>query len=176
MSNPEQSRQKPFKPLKKIGLPAHKYYEPGAYAITICALEREKNLFHHPKLRTILYEEWAKLAQRYVGVTPGTIVVMHDHLHCMLILQDGYEHETSARQIIKAYKGLVANAWLHYLDESGANLPGKIWQYRAYDHVINDEIDFNNQTAYILNNSTKHKAKQKKRPKKPNPNQRPPTP
>ncbi|GHO88704.1 transposase [Dictyobacter formicarum] len=167
MDKPKKSHRKPFKPLKPIGLPAHKYYLPGAYAITICTLQREQNLFNHPKLRAILYEEWAKLPQRFVGVVPGTIMVMHDHLHCMLILEDGYEHNKSARQIIKAYKGIVANEWMRYLRETGANYPGKIWQYRAYDHVINDEADFKAQKAYILNNPAAYKAKQKKQPKKP---------
>ncbi|GCE21304.1 transposase [Dictyobacter kobayashii] len=161
MSKQKKPRRKSFKPLKQLGLPAHKYYLPGAYAFTICTHQR-KALFNIPALRSILYEEWAKLPQHFNGIVPGTIMVMHDHLHCMLILKDGFVHTKSARQIIGSYKSIVARAWISYLDETGANYPGKIWQYRSYDHVVMSEADFKAQTAYILNNPAAYKAKQKK--------------
>ena len=166
MGNYKKSRRKSFKPLKPIGLPAHYYYSPGAYAITICTRQRKQNLFNIPKLRAILYEEWAKLPQRFIGIVPGTIMVMHDHLHCMLILEDGFTHAKSARQIIASYKSIVANAWLSYLYETGANYPGKIWQYRAYDHIVKNEADFKAQTAYILNNPAAYEARRNRQLKK----------
>lgn len=61
---------------------------PGSYAITICTKHRKK-FFKLPSLRSILYQEWAKLPQHYPGIVAGTFMVMHDHLHCILILKDG---------------------------------------------------------------------------------------
>ncbi|GCE07099.1 transposase [Dictyobacter aurantiacus] len=155
---------KPFTPLKKLRLATYKYHQPGAYAITICTYKRQP-LLTIPALRAILYEEWEKLPQHFHGIVAGTCMVMHDHFHCILILEDRYEHRKSARQIIGGYKSIVAHAWLRYLKETDANYPGKIWQYRFYDHIIRDEKDFNAQTAYILNNPAAYAAKQKKKQK-----------
>ncbi|GCE24269.1 transposase [Dictyobacter kobayashii] len=161
MSDQKKPRRKKFVPLKPMRLATSTYKLPGAYAITICTKKRKK-LFNIPALRSILYEEWTNLPQHFPGIVAGTFMVMHDHLHCILILKQGIEQEKSVRQIIGGYKSIVANAWLRHLSATGANYPGDIWQSRFYDHIIRDEADFKAQTAYILNNPRVYKAKQSK--------------
>ncbi|WP_338257662.1 REP-associated tyrosine transposase [Dictyobacter halimunensis] len=145
---------------KRMRLESYNYKQPGSYAITICTKQR-KNLFTLPALRSILYKEWAQLPQHYPGIVAGTFVVMHNHLHGILILKDGFAHEYSVSRIMGGYKSLVANAWLYYLYETGHKYPGKIWQSSFYDHVIRNDIDFKNQATYIRNNPVAYKAKKR---------------
>ncbi|GCE07517.1 hypothetical protein KDAU_48460 [Dictyobacter aurantiacus] len=138
------------------------YRQPGAYAITICTKKR-RWLFQHSALRAIAYGEWYNLTQHYAGIIPGTIMVMHNHIYCILIIEKDQPDVKSVIEIISGYKSLVSNAWYAYLKESNSCYPMKIWQKRFYDHIIRDQRDFDAQTAYILNNPVAFKAKQKKK-------------
>ncbi|GLV60920.1 hypothetical protein KDH_77390 [Dictyobacter sp. S3.2.2.5] len=160
----EKKRRKKFVPLKPVRLEGYDYCLPGAYAITICAWEHQ-SLFLHPTVRALLYKEWANLPQRFANVVPGTIVVMHNHIHCMLILEDDGLNEKSVTDIIGAYKSIVANAWLSYIKENGNQQSAKLWKTRFYDHIVRGATDFKNQTNYIINNPAAFEAKQKKRQK-----------
>ncbi|GCE21737.1 transposase [Dictyobacter kobayashii] len=154
-------RRKKFTPLKPMRLEGYDYHLPGAYTITICARKLQP-LFLHPTLRDILYKEWENLSKRFANVVPGTMIVMHNHIHCILIIEGNDPHEKSVTDIIGTYKSIAANAWLRYIKETGDQQSGKIWKTRFYDHIVRGKIDFDTQTAYILNNPAAFEAKQKK--------------
>ncbi|GCE28859.1 hypothetical protein KDA_43430 [Dictyobacter alpinus] len=148
---------------------SHKYHNPmrlkgydyrsgGAYAITIKA-KIGTRIFCHPHLRFILETEWAKLAERFPGVAPMTFMVMPDHLHCMLLIDGNVEDVCSVSDVIGAYKSIVYNVWQYYVYVNKIKLPTALWKRRFYDHIVRNEIDFANQTAYILNNPIKAKLK-----------------
>ncbi|GHO85894.1 transposase [Dictyobacter formicarum] len=146
---------------KTLHLADYDYRQPGAYAITICAWKR-RWLFQHPVLRAILYKEWKNLQQHYIGIIPGVIMIMHNHLHCILIIESNQPEVKSVIEIIGGYKSIVSNAWYAYVKECNGHYPMKLWQKRFYDHIIRDQRDFDAQTAYILNNPAVFKAKRKK--------------
>ncbi|GCE31038.1 hypothetical protein KDA_65220 [Dictyobacter alpinus] len=162
-------RRKGWPQRKKLRLEGYDYRLPGAYVITICTEDRQW-LFQNPILQAILYEEWTKLSQRYEGVAPGTIMVMYDHLHCILVIEGEGPGIASVSQIIGAYKSCAANAWLRYIKENNVDLPGKIWQAQFHDHIVRGKRDFDAQNKYILNNPAafeeKQRAKQEEREKK----------
>lgn len=160
----KQKRRKKFTPLKRMRLEGYDYRLPGAYAITICAWQYQ-SLFLHPIVRSLLYKEWENLPLRFANVVPGTIIVMHNHIHCMLILEDDGLNENSVTDTIGAYKSIVANAWLSHLKETGNYQCAKLWQTRFYDHIVRGMNDFKAQTNYMINNPAVFEARQKKHQK-----------
>jgi putative transposase len=150
-----------FKAYRSMRLPNYDYRTAGAYAITICAKERWRCLLDIPTLDNILKKEWNDLSQHSPGVATNLLVIMPDHLHCILWLQTQKENARSVSDIIRSYKSASSNAWLHHLKITGEEHPGKIWQKSFYDHIIRHERDLNVQRTYMFNNPYMAELKKK---------------
>lgn len=150
-----------FKPYKSMRLANYDYSSTGAYAITICALDRNQNLLKVPALHSIIIEEWQRLPQRFASITLDVFVLMPDHLHCIIWNNEQTKNVKSVIDIIGEYKSLVISAWIKHLKATEENYPGKIWQKRFYDHVIRNPKDLQAQRIYMLNNPLKAKNKNK---------------
>jgi putative transposase len=136
------------------------YQTAGAYAITICAHNRHNHLFGIPIIEGILKDEWDHLPQHFEGITPDLIVIMPDHLHCIIWHHGQAEHTKNIIKVIGGYKSLCATAWLRYIKTINADYPGRIWQKSFYDHIIRNEKDLAAQRVYMLNNPIAAKLKQ----------------
>jgi putative transposase len=136
------------------------YQTAGAYAMTICAHDRSECLFSAPVVEGILKEEWNHLPQRFSGITLDLIVIMPDHLHCIIWHNGPGENTKSIITVIGGYKSFCANAWLRHIKATDANRSGNLWQRNFYDHIIRNEKDLNAQRAYMLNNPIAAKLKQ----------------
>ena len=134
---------------KHIRLKEYNYAADGAYFITICTQDRVC-LFSlpvgatpcgRPDLARSIAEKWMKkIPEKYPEVRVEKFVVMPNHIHLLIGLQNGPMGASGPTlpQIIKAIKGMVTRSIGH-----------TIWQDNYYEHIIRDENDLLIHWQYI---------------------------
>ena len=154
---------------KRNRLQAYDYSTPGAYFITICAYEH-KCVFSRVqvsgpvgdglarpvlKLTNLGYtveQQILAIPKRFPSVLVDTYVIMPNHIHLLLRLQDDAgpaSPSPTVGNIIGAFKSLSTRAAKPYLG-------GKpLFQRSFYDHVIRDERDYEEVWAYMDGNPGK---------------------
>lgn len=133
---------KAYPERKNIRLLNFDYSSNGYYFITICA--GNKRAFYNNKdfIREIL----CSLPLRFNGVSLDYSVVMGDHLHAILILNDS---EKTVSEVVRQFKALIT-------------LKTKIkdvWQKGFFEHVIRNEKALQKIREYIRNNPLAEKIK-----------------
>ena len=137
------------------------YGENHHYFVTICANSR-KQLFSvitvgeglaPPELRLssigkISEEQLLLLPNRYTSVTIEKYVIMPNHIHILLLLENtgGASPSPTLHDVICAYKSLVTRECRQ------RGFQGVIWQRSYYEHIIRNEEDYKNTWTYIDNN------------------------
>jgi REP element-mobilizing transposase RayT len=139
---------------KSLRLPKHNYAWTAAYFVTTCAEGREP-LFDNPELRAILEDAWLARPERFPGITLDEFVIMPDHIHCIVWLDDRVENAPTLGDVMKAYKSLTSVAWLRHIKTTGLECSGKIWQSRYFDRVIRDSQELEQIRQYIRGNPSK---------------------
>ena len=146
----------PLPKRKIVRLSSYDYHQCGAYFVTLCTESRSEILSEIRRggalLRPVGHiaeQALLDLPQRY-PVQIDKYVVMPNHLHCILRITVS-PSSVSLGDIVCAYKSLTTKA---------ANLadhtPGrKIWQRSYYEHVIRDEVDYQEIWQYIDENPQK---------------------
>ncbi len=148
------------------------YSQNSAYFLTICTLNRKKILSNIivgtgvldcPKIQLSNYGEIAdkyikQLNDFYNDFFIDKYVIMPDHIHLILRIQNGQSRtpvptkddfkidnkNSSVAKFVSTFKRFCNK-------EYGEN----IWQQRYYDHVIRNQIDYNEIWEYIDNNPKK---------------------
>lgn len=139
---------------KSLRLHKHNYVWTAAYFITTCVEGREP-LFDIPELHAILEDTWLTLPERFPGITLDEFVIMPDHIHCIVWLDDSVENAPTLGDVMKAYKSLTTVAWLRHIKTMGLQCSGKIWQSRYFDRVIRDTQELEQIRQYIRDNPSK---------------------
>jgi putative transposase len=158
----EKVRQTLYKPRPHMHLVNYDYQTAGAYAMTICAHVRHDRLFSMPIVESILKEEWNRLTQHFANITPDLLVIMPDHLHCIIWHHGRGENTKSIIKVIGGYKSLCTVAWRRHLDVTKEYASRYLWQRNFYDHIIRNEKDLEAQRIYMLNNPIASALKQGK--------------
>ena len=147
---------------KPTRLKGYVYRAPGAYFITICTHDREELLS-----KIIVGEGLCTLPQNiltpigievensiqyinknYVGVEIEKYVVMPNHIHLIVNLNDSGGHGNPPLQnIIGQLKSYTTNKF-----------GGVLWQRSFHDHIIRDENDYKKTWEYIDTNVIKWKT------------------
>jgi putative transposase len=73
--------------------------------------------------------------------------IMSNHVHTLFTPLDSAPPLYNIMRRIKSYTGKYCNEML--------TLNGKFWQRESYDHIVRDQLEFNNVVRYILNNPVK---------------------
>jgi putative transposase len=146
------SRSYLYQPRKRMHLSNYDYQTAGAYAITICAHNRQERPLSIPAVENILKEEWNCLPQHFASIMSDLIVIMPDHLHGIIWHHGRGENTKSIIEVIDSYKSFCSNARLRHIKAINADYPGPLWQRDFYDHIIRNEKDLNAQRTYMLNN------------------------
>ena len=147
-------------------LKQYDYSAPGSYFVTICAKDR-RCIFSEivergprpgcPAVLTppdvqltdigqIVEQYIRSTEQVYAGVTVDKYVIMPNHVHILLTIhspQDGGVRapRPTVPMMIRAIKSMVTR-------EAG----GMIWQTSFYDHVVRDEVSYQEIWQYIDEN------------------------
>lgn len=131
----ESARYKFMKGRKHIRLPMYDYRSNGYYFVTIVTKERKKIL---QDKKQDVEKDLGEMVRDIHGVTVDTHIVMPNHVHLILSLNDC---EISLGEIIRRFKARVSR-------RSGFPL----WQANYYEHVIRDEEALNRIREYIIHN------------------------
>ena len=142
---------------KKNRLQTYDYRTPGYYFLTFCTenraclLGRVTASDETQRSSVILSDIGAavdnairSIPGHYPGVVLDKYVIMPNHVHLILALQDTGKPCPSVSRIVQQLKGAITK-----------RLGVRIWQIHFHDHVIRNEQDYQIIWQYIDNNPTK---------------------
>jgi len=101
-----------------------------------------------------LTETWQALPDRYSTISLDTLVIMPDHIHSILHLNDPLKHSSAPTlsDIMRVYKSITSVNWIRYNKSRNTACSRHLWQERFYDHVIRNEKHLPIIREYILHN------------------------
>ena len=137
-----------------LRLPAYDYSSTGAYFIIICT-EHCEPIFKIPAISTLLLETWQTLPNRFPGITLDEFVIMPDHIHGILWLDQTVKNAPTLSKVVSAYKSLTTVGWLTYNKANGTRCSKHLWQRSYYEHVIRNDQDLELTRQYIRDNPMK---------------------
>lgn len=125
----------------------------GCYFFTVNLLERKKQLLteHIGLLRDAL-----RTVKQQQPFHIDAIVILPEHLHCILTMPQGDDDYSSRwREIKKSFsKGLPITE--HRSKVRIKRHERGIWQRRFWEHTLRDETDYHRHMDYIHYNPVKH--------------------
>lgn len=137
------------------------YSENHRYFITICSDGKRKifsdisvgeglapPVIHLSAIGKIIEEQLLALSTRYAEIEIENHVIMPNHLHMILRLENtgGASPSPTTHDIICTLKSLVTRSCRQI------GYRGNIWQRSYYEHIIRNEDDYKNTWIYIDNN------------------------
>lgn len=160
-------------------LPDYDYSQLGAYFVTLVTRKRTCRFGEIDRETVILNKdgqiarsEWNHLADRFPGVALDEFVIMPDHIHGIIFLQEVETKKevikpaiteriinttnqlkkpisiTSLGTIISSYKSTVARLIIGIHHTTGV----PFWDRNYYEYIIRDENALNHIRTYILEN------------------------
>lgn len=152
---------------KSPRLQGYDYAQNGAYFVTICTHNR-LHLFGKIENQRMELNAWGHIAaacwnaipEHFSGGTAAMValdvsVIMPDHVHGIVVLQDGH---VKLGTVIGTYKAAVtreirrvATHHTDLLQITGLSMD-KIWQGRYHDHIIRNDESLCHIQNYIVNN------------------------
>ncbi|NEP43522.1 MAG: glucose-6-phosphate 1-dehydrogenase [Okeania sp. SIO2H7] len=153
---------------RSIRLPKHDYTTPGAYYVTVGANKRQfifgdiiDGIMHPNFVGKTVKAVWYRLPQHFKNVTLDAFVIMPNHLHGIIILNDNNWQRSPQKKsptlngtkpgslsaIVQNFKSLSSRQVNGILKSSGT-----IWQSNFYEHIPRNEGSLNRIRQYILDN------------------------
>lgn len=161
--------REPHRDRRSIRLPCHDYSAQGAYFLTLCLKERvslfgevDNGEMRLNEIGRFVEREWANVVRAYEGVTMDALVVMPDHVHGIVVIDNvvdradvGAIHESPSREtgrrkmtisrLVGRFK-TVTGKWI----DSMRGTPGlAVWQRDCHDRIIRDEAEHQRIREYI---------------------------
>ena len=147
-------------PKRKHPRLAYDYSTAGAYFITICTQNRRCLLsrivgrglapaeIQYTAYGEIAQEQLLLLEQRYPSLKIDQYVIMPNHIHAVLLLEEtaGATVSPTIMDIVCAYKSLTTRKC------KKVQPVDKLFQTSFYEHVIRNREDYNEIAEYIVNN------------------------
>ncbi len=157
---------------KTIRLPQYDYSSPGVYFVTICTAGRRcilsdisvgDGVLDVPRVQLTAYgrcvqDTLLEIEDHYVWLTLDHYVIMPNHIHALLRIDDNGTSRTPSPTIEKSVPiPTPANEILPRLISTLKRFTNRkcgvqLWQRSFHEHVIRSEIDYNEIWNYIENN------------------------
>ncbi|MFH2103225.1 MAG: hypothetical protein ABIJ39_07710 [Chloroflexota bacterium] len=152
---------------RSMRVPDYDYSQPGAYFITIVTRGRECLLgdIKDGEMRLndagqIVWDVWNSLPVRHPQITLGTAVVMPNHFHGIVIINEtpvGVIHELPLRERQKQRRRMTLPLVVGYFKMNTAKRINQIlgsdgvpvWQRNYYERIIRDDEEHNRIHLYI---------------------------
>jgi len=152
MMNCEDKRRR-----RSIRLKNYDYSKNGAYFVTLCTFGRTYCFDEFEQLCRIVVNIWLSLPDRYENLLLDEFVIMPNHFHGIVIIQDTpqkapAQSEISLGSIIGSFKSLCVNAWLKILKDEGIPARGRFWQDNYFEHVVRNEAEMDRIREYVRDN------------------------
>jgi putative transposase len=159
---------------RSIRLPDFDYAQGGLYFLTICASQMrflfgkmEKNRVLLNVVGRIALDCWRDIPNHFSRVELHPFVVMPNHFHGILAINDGHgcpvplqdRHPAERFQrptasciptIVRSYKGTVTYLARRYLRTASL----QVWQSNYFERVLRNGEEFSNACRYIFENPT----------------------
>lgn len=165
---------------RSIRLRGYDYSQSGVYSLTICTHERQR-LFGEVRqgqmilnqIGKIAAQEWLSSASIRREIELDAWVIMPDHLHGIVIIDDGGGNSQTLsedRKMTDESSGGVAHRKPRSLSSFVAGFKAAVtkrikllcesphpavWQRNYYESIVRDERHLNNIRRYIVNNPQK---------------------
>ena len=159
----------------KIELPKRKqnrlsefdYGQPGCYFITLCTFHRA-DLFQMARseeavasgrldspANQIIHKWIRETGKKFFNLSIDKYMIMADHLHLLVTIKER-RSGCSLPDMMRYFKTMTTNEYIRGV--RAGSLPAfdqKLWQKSYYDHVIRNQLDYNEIWEYIENNPLK---------------------
>ena len=144
-------------------LKSYDYSNAGAYFITICAYQK-KCLFgtigRDSARSELILSQFGKIAEkqllllssRYPELSVDYYVIMPNHIHAIFVLDSkaaGASPRPTVMDIVCAFKSLTTRECKQIKEIE------RIFQTSFYEHVIRNQIDYDEVASYIIENPQK---------------------
>ena len=137
-----------FYTRKATRIPNYDYSSCNYYFLTICTHNR-RCIFGEPAALNVFgkiaEEQMQRIAAHYDGVYVDKYVVMPNHVHLILKIEDT-DHNFNVSQIIAQYKSGVSRQ-IRQIDSEM-----QIWQRSFHDHIIRNQKSYESIWNYIDGN------------------------
>lgn len=136
---------------KPTRIPGYDYSKCNYYFITLCTYDK-KCIFGSPqnlnRLGKIVQEHIENIKNHYKSVRVDNYVVMPNHVHMIIALQDEI-HNPNISSLVALFKtGVTKQIRLIEPDM-------KVWQRSFHDHIIRNQRSYEKIWEYIENNPLK---------------------
>jgi len=145
---------------KSPRLPDYDYSKAGGYFITICTYEKQHHFGDIKDAEMILsdigqlaHDRWVMIPEFFPSVKLSDFVVMPNHVHGILFLNDDTEKQPTLGKIIANYKASITR-----LARREHDFTLQIWQSRYHDHIIRNLADLNRIRDYVQHNPARWQA------------------
>lgn len=140
---------------KRLRLPAYDYTGVGPYFITVCTHGREI-LFgavtdDEMRLNTvgdIVAATWRDLPSHYAGTQLDEFVVMPNHVHGILLINQDDESRHRLSELVRSFKSFSTRR----VNEFRGTVGMALWQRGYYEHVIRNETSLEQIRRYVVSN------------------------
>ncbi len=155
---------------RSIRLKGYDYSRTGVYFVTLCTDQRRyllSTIDQHEVTLTefggVLDQKWQELAQYGSGVTVDEYVLMPDHLHGLIVLQNpptaDPHTKLSLSDLMQRYKSLTTTLYRRYEQENGLAVSRRLWQRNYYERIVRDDTHLDTIRRYIQTNPIRWKGK-----------------
>jgi len=142
---------------KNIRLKNYDYRQNGLYFVTICIQNRDHLLGEISDNEHCIYDSgvmvqsvWNNLSQYYLGVKLHDFVVMPNHIHGIIELENS---DLDLSEIIRRFKIFTTHQYIKGVhDKNWQSFYKRLWQRNYYEHIIRDDESLKQLQQYILNN------------------------
>jgi len=140
---------------QSVRLPGFDYAQAGAYFVTVCSYNK-KCIFGHitdthmhlNRLGALVVAAWKELPQMYTFISLDNWVLMPNHFHGIIWLNEKNPDQKSLSKIISAFKSISTSRARKAFDQGGS-----LWQRSFYEHIIRNQSDLLRIRQYIEDNA-----------------------
>jgi REP element-mobilizing transposase RayT len=140
---------------KRLRLPAYDYTGAGPYFVTVCTHRRECIFgtvvdyeMRPSAFGEIVAANWRELPSYYPGTQLDAFVVMPNHFHGILLLNQDGESNHRLPALMRAFKAFSTRA----VNERRGHVGAALWQRGYYEHIIRNEASLERIRRYVVSN------------------------
>lgn len=164
---------------RSIRLRDFDYAADGAYFVTVCVQGREclfgdvvDGVIVLSEAGRMIEEVWCELPNRYPGIATDGHVVMPDHFHGIISIDNmcdvgaplvgaqadsinraGTRPAPTLGDVIGTFKSLATLAYIRGVEQNNwPPFPGRLWQRNYFERIIRDDAELQRLREYVAGN------------------------
>ncbi len=151
-----------IQPRKQLRMSGYDYRMPGYYFVTLCVNNRAclfgeilNGEMHLNAAGQMIQGVWHRISEQYRGWRVDTLIVMPNHVHVIVVLDDVPTPTLSLPELMRNIISYTMTCYRHGVyNHHWLGFYKHLWQRSYYEHVICNESSLENIRHYIVNNPT----------------------